>query len=72
MNEIVTVSAEVNVSSHLNCPIFTKETRHTNDQMSFWVGGILVCHMTIAGFILNIITLSNFTTTTYITPFSIF
>ena len=59
MNEIVTFSAEANVSSssYLNCPIFTNRTREINDQISFWIGGIAVCHITIAGFILNLITL---------------
>ena len=57
MNEIVTVSTELNVSSYLDCPIFTERTRNITDQISFWIGGVLVCHITITGFILNIITM---------------
>ena len=46
-----------NTSSNLNCPTFTNETKYINEQLSFWVGGVLVCFVTSTGFLLNLITI---------------
>ena len=46
-----------NASSYVHCPVFTNETQYINEQFSFWLGGVVVCHITITGFILNLITM---------------
>ena len=50
-------SKAVNTSSGLNCPVFTESTKYINEQLSFWVGGMLVCLITSTGFLLNLITI---------------
>ena len=57
MNNTVSLTKEDNVTSYMNCPVFTERARYINDQVSFWVGGIIVCHITITGFILNLRTM---------------
>ena len=47
----------VNSSSSLHCPEFSEGTNYINEQLSFWVGGVLVCVITSTGILLNLITI---------------
>ena len=57
MSEIDNLLSFNNQSSELICPIFTNETKYINEQLSFWVGGVMVCFVTCTGFLLNLITI---------------
>ena len=54
MNTTLPFTIPENASSHINCPVFTDEVKIINEQFSFWIGGILVCAITLPGFVLNI------------------
>ena len=57
MVDIPHVLEDGNLSSYKSCPVFTENDKNITEHISFWVGGILVCHITIAGFLLNLATL---------------
>ena len=57
MSEISNPLPVNNLSSDLICPTFTNETKYINEQLSFWVGGVMVCFVTCTGFLLNLITI---------------
>ena len=57
MSEINITLPVNNQSTNLICPIFTNETKYIDEQLSFWVGGVMVCFVTCTGFLLNLITI---------------
>ena len=55
LQDIDQLTLNINYTSSLNCPIWTPEDKKLIDQVEYWVGGILVCCLSIPGMLMNLI-----------------